>query len=114
MDHPALGPVTISDMRADEFAFVTATWMKSSPWKRRDMVTVLERGEVLVARDDAELALAWLALRDDRVCHGYVRWGLRGNGLMRALWIEAGRPTQCADGVVRKCWPVLLHLAKEM
>lgn len=108
--HPDLGPVTVSPMRPDELAFVLSGWMHSSAWKRRDMLAVIERGSVLVARDDGDLALGWIALDDGKVVHGFTKGGFRGNGVARMLWEASGRPSEHVDGVMKRVVAVLARL----
>ena len=110
IDHPTLGLVTISPMQPDEFAYIADSWMRSSEWRRSAIVAVIEAGGVLVARDDAGLALGWLALDDGHVAHGSVKSGYRGNGMMRILWEAAGKPATVADGAMKRARKVLDRL----
>lgn len=113
LDHPDLGPVEISPMHPGELALVLDGWMRSSHWRRRAMLAVVEAGGVLVARDEHGVALGWVALEGDRVAHAVVKYGYRGNGLARALWHAAGRPCKLADDVTKRCRQVMQHLTQE-
>lgn len=96
-DHPELGPVKVSPMRDDELPLVLSSWMHSSDWRRREMVAVVEAGEVLVARDDGGLALGWLATQGGKVVHGYVKQNYRSLGVVRMLWRATGNPREHVD-----------------
>jgi hypothetical protein len=105
-----LGTVEVSPMHADEYALVLDSWLRSTTWRRRDIVRVVDAGGVLVARDDAGLALGWLAMREGRVAHGYCKSSYRGYGVMRALWVAAGRPEEIVHDAMRRARRVLEHL----
>lgn len=109
-DHPDLGPVTISPMFEREFAMVMDHWQRSSHWRRSLILAAVEAGPVLVARDEGGLGLGWVALSGDALAHGYVKSGFRGNGLARALWDAAGRPSEHVDDATRRTKRVLQHL----
>jgi hypothetical protein len=79
-------------MAQDELNLVLDTWMRSSSWKRREIVAAIENNRVLVARDDAGLALGWLCSDDVTLFYAYVKGAYRDVGLLRVLWDCAGQP----------------------
>lgn len=104
-----LGEVMTAPMAPTERALILSTWMQSSSWRRKAMLEVLERGIVLVARSEG-VTLGWLAFDGALVVHGYVKSGYRGNGVMRALWDAAGRPTEHVEDAHRRVRKVLEKL----
>lgn len=105
-----LGDVEIGPMVATERALVLSSWMQSSGWSRRDVLAVVDGGAVLMARSEEGIALGWVAVSAGRAVHGYVKSGYRGNGVMRALWNAAGRPTEHVEDAHRRVRKVLEKL----
>lgn len=110
----ALGDVELAPMAATERALVLSSWMQTSHWHRSAMLAVIDDRKrpvpVLVARSEEGIVLGWLAMSGALAAHAYVKSGYRGNGVMRALWEAAGRPSEPAEDAHRRVRKVLEKL----
>lgn len=101
---PALGPVHISPLTADERVWVLDSWMRGTRWTRGRIVRAMDEGQVLVARDsDAEGAFAygWLCRLGEAVAHAAVKRDFRDLGVAKALWRAAGEPGELMEPATR-------------